>query len=330
MIENVNIQGAVAPGFEEVRDPFTANFSDHGEVGASVAVYVNGELVVDLWGGVADIVTQRPWAKDTVGLIYSATKGASAVVVNLLADRGELDLEAPVASYWPEFDAEEARAKRCWSLSCSATRQDWQRPTRFSPANNYSPVRLSCRRSLARSPSGSRVARPAITPSPSAGWLVGELVRRVTGRSLGTVFAQEVARPLDIDFWIGLPPARADSVAQLVDAVRDPGELDRIVDPEAKVKARALKVAGAFMDPACRCCHARCRPMVRFRRRAPTSGTTLQSTRPSSQRRTASRTDAPWPGCTRPALARSTACACCPRLRSNVLASRESAEPTPC
>ena len=97
------IDGAVAPGFEPVRDAFAANFARFGERGAACAVYADGRLVVDLWGGEADHTTGRPWTADTLSVIWSATKGAVGVLVNLLAQRGELDLDAPMARYWPEF-----------------------------------------------------------------------------------------------------------------------------------------------------------------------------------------------------------------------------------
>lgn len=95
--------GEVAAGFELVREAFAANFSQHGDVGAAVCVYQHGQSVVDLWGGIADPETGRPRSRDTLQLIYSATKGATATAVHMLAERGELDLDAPVAEYWPEF-----------------------------------------------------------------------------------------------------------------------------------------------------------------------------------------------------------------------------------
>src|SRR6476660_4861519 len=101
----MNISGEVAPGWEPVRDAFTANFTDRGEVGAAVCVYRDGVTVVDLWGGVADPASGRPWTSDTIVLVYSMTKGISAVCVNLLIERGRLDPDAPVARYWPEFAA---------------------------------------------------------------------------------------------------------------------------------------------------------------------------------------------------------------------------------
>src|SRR5690349_24671104 len=99
------IDGYVASEFEPVIDPFAANFDERGEVGAAVCVYVEGEPVVDLWGGLADATTGRPWTADTVVLVYSSTKGVTAVCANRLIEQGRLDPDATVASYWPEFAA---------------------------------------------------------------------------------------------------------------------------------------------------------------------------------------------------------------------------------
>src|SRR3954447_15744711 len=99
------ISGSTAPGFEEVRTAFAANLAGGQEVGAAVAVYLHGRKVVDLWGGIADPETGRPWERDTLQVVYSTTKGVTAACAHLLAQRGELDLDAPVADYWPEFAA---------------------------------------------------------------------------------------------------------------------------------------------------------------------------------------------------------------------------------
>jgi Beta-lactamase len=99
------IHGTTDPRFRAVRDAFAANFRDHGEVGAAVCVYHHGRCVVDLWGGVADATTGTPWAQDILQYVFSTTKGFTATCAHLLAQRGELDLDAPVAEYWPEFAA---------------------------------------------------------------------------------------------------------------------------------------------------------------------------------------------------------------------------------
>ena len=99
------VEGIVEPGFEGVRDAFAKNFEDHGEVGAAFALHVGGKKVVDLWGGIADAKTGRPYTEDSLQLVFSTTKGATAACANLLVARGTLDPDAPVADYWPEFAA---------------------------------------------------------------------------------------------------------------------------------------------------------------------------------------------------------------------------------
>jgi CubicO group peptidase (beta-lactamase class C family) len=245
MTGKARIDGMVKPGFERVRDEFEANFVLRGDVGASVAVYVDGTPVVDLWGGTADPTAGTPWQRDTVGLVYSATKGATAVVVNRLAARGVLDLDRPVADYWPEFAAE---GKDQITVAQLLSHQAGL------PVPEAALTRAEL---LAGSPAAAALSgqKPLWEPGSAHGyhaltfgWLTGELVRRVTDRSLGTVFAEEIAQPLGLDFWIGLPPDRAASVAPLINGVPDPGALDAISDPS--VKDLALKVIGAATDPS--------------------------------------------------------------------------------
>ena len=97
--------GRVAPGWEPVQEAFAGNFEHHGDIGAACCVYLHGRPVVDLWAGFADLAGGRPWHDDTVQLIFSATKGVTAVCLHVLAERGAIDLDAPIASYWPEFAA---------------------------------------------------------------------------------------------------------------------------------------------------------------------------------------------------------------------------------
>src|SRR5262249_29767596 len=102
-VVTVEVEGLVEPGFEGVRDAFAANFAEYGEIGAGYALYVEGSKVVDVWGGVANRKTGAPYTRDSLQLVFSTTKGATAACANLLAERGELDMDAPVAKYWPEF-----------------------------------------------------------------------------------------------------------------------------------------------------------------------------------------------------------------------------------
>ncbi|WP_035851573.1 serine hydrolase domain-containing protein [Kitasatospora azatica] len=221
----VEIQGETAEGFEAVRAAFAQNFSEYGELGAAFALYLRGRKVVDLWGGDArPEVGGRPapavaWNADTAQVLRSVTKGCTAAAALLLAQRGELDLDAPVAEYWPEFKAAgKGRIPVRWLLSHRAG----------LPALD---VPLTVDEVLAWEPAVAAVAaqQPFWEPGTAHGyhpytygWLVGEVVRRVTGRTLGQYFAEQFARPLDLDLWIGLPPEAASRVGRLVDLPAPP------------------------------------------------------------------------------------------------------------
>jgi CubicO group peptidase (beta-lactamase class C family) len=245
MSDEPQIYGRVEPGFDEVRTEFGRNFTERGDVGASLAVYVDGRPVVDLWGGVADPVSGTAWTEDTVALFYSATKGVAATVVNRLAERGELALDAPVAQYWPEFGA---NGKDRVTVAQLVSHQ----------AGLPVPVEPLTREELiAGGPVVEALARQEPVWKPGTahgyhgltfGWLVGELVRRVTGRSLGTLVAEDIAGPLGLRLWIGLPESELGSVAPLINGVPDPSALDAITDPATK--ALALEFAAAVTDPS--------------------------------------------------------------------------------
>jgi CubicO group peptidase (beta-lactamase class C family) len=207
------VGGTVAPGWERVRDAFAANFIERGEVGASVCVYRDGVPVVDLWGGVADVATARPWSSDTIVLVYSMTKGMSAVCANLLIERGRLDPDAPVASYWPEFAANgKGDIPVRWVLSHQAGLAVIDADVTLEQALSWTPVVDAL---AAQAPNWEPGTAHGYHLR-SFGWLVGELVRRVDGRTIGRFFAEEVAAPLRLDFWIGLPEEQERRVATLV------------------------------------------------------------------------------------------------------------------
>lgn len=207
-----------AEGFEPVRDAFEANFVDPGELGAAVAVVVDGRPVVDLWGGLADAHTERAWAEDTPVLVYSATKGPTATCALLLWERGLLDLDAPVAQVWPEFAAggKEAITTR-HLLTHQAGLPIFDEPITFTECHDPD---LVASRLAAQAPHWEPGTAHGYHPL-TWGWLVGEVVRRVSGRSVGAMVAAELAGPLGLDLWVGLPPEREASVARLA-----PGRLD--------------------------------------------------------------------------------------------------------
>ncbi|MDT9687064.1 serine hydrolase domain-containing protein [Streptomyces sp. P9(2023)] len=207
------IEGQCDPRFAAVRDAFEANFRDRDELGAAVTVQVHGETVVDLWGGWADAARTRRWERDTVVNVWSTTKGATALCAHLLADRGLLDLDAPVATYWPEFGAagKETLPVR-FLLSHRAGLSGLREPLSLAEFYDWE---TTTARLAAMEPwwePGTRSGYHALT----YGFLVGEVIRRVTGQLPGAFLHEEVTGPLDLDFTIGLPEKEAPRAAELV------------------------------------------------------------------------------------------------------------------
>lgn len=211
----VAIRGSCAEGLEAVRDAFAANFVEPGEIGAAVAVVIDGRVVVDLWAGLADPHTGRDWEERTPVLVYSATKGPTAVCALLLWERGELDIDAPVAEVWPEFAAEgKDRVTTRHLLTHQAGLPVFDEPLAFTDCHDAD---LVAARLAGQRPRWEPATAHGYHPL-TYGWLVGEVVRRVGGRSVGEVLAEEVAGPLGLDFWIGLPPEKEAAVARLAPA----------------------------------------------------------------------------------------------------------------
>jgi CubicO group peptidase (beta-lactamase class C family) len=208
------IDGFTASGFERVRDVFAANFASDGEIGAGVCVYRDGRPVVDLWGGIADPDAGRPWTSDTLQLVYSVTKAAASACAHLLVQRGELDLDAPVSNYWPEFAAEgKERIPVRWLLSHRAGLPALDKPVPVADALAWDPVIEALARQRPFWEPGTRHGYHAQT----FGFLVGEVVRRVAGRTIGRFFAEEIAEPNGIEFWIGLPAELESRVSTLIE-----------------------------------------------------------------------------------------------------------------
>jgi CubicO group peptidase (beta-lactamase class C family) len=204
--------GWVAAGFEPVADEFERNFAERGEVGAAFAVVVDGEPVVDLWGGVADQSTERPWRRDTLQLVFSGTKGFVAVCLLLLVERGDLDLDAAVSRYWPEFAANGKDRVRVRDVVSHTARLPAVR-TPLVERDMTDPQWLAA---LLAGQEQERDPRAAfIYHGMTFGWLCGELIRRVDGRTLGRFFAEEIAAPLELDVWIGLPAEHEQRVSRL-------------------------------------------------------------------------------------------------------------------
>jgi CubicO group peptidase (beta-lactamase class C family) len=212
-------QGFVANGFEGVREAFEKNFADGLEVGASFAAYHRGEKVVDLWGGVADDETGRPWDERTLELVFSTTKGVAAICANKLAQEGKLDMDAPVVKYWPEFAAGGKESIPVSHLLSHQAGLAWvDGEMTLEEALSWDPVVDALARQAPVWEPGSQHGYHATT----YGWLVGEVVKRIAGKSIGTYFRDEIADPLGLDFWIGLPASEEPRVARLVGGLADP------------------------------------------------------------------------------------------------------------
>ena len=212
-----DISGHIAEGFERVADAFEENFAIRGEVGAEFCAYVGGECVVNLWAGMA--TPDRPWAQDTLVFLFSVTKGPTALVAQILADRGLLDVNAPVAAYWPEFaaqDKERALVRHILShtLGLPSFPRYWDLVSGDDTAGWHRTDEIAAR--LAAAPLAWEPGTTLGYHSISYGWLVAELARRIDGRTLGTFFADEVARPLGLQLWIGLPVEHHGRVARLL------------------------------------------------------------------------------------------------------------------
>lgn len=196
------VNGTCDPRFAAVREEFERNFAERGEVGASVCVMVDGEPRVDLWGGLADADAGRPWDRETLNVIMSATKGAAALCAHLLIDRGQLDVEAPVATYWPEFAA---RGKESVTVHQVMTHQSGVcHVSETLPEGGFFDWSLMIKLIENSEPFWEPGTRQGYHPL-TFGHMLGELVRRVDGRRIGQFFQDEVAGPLGLDFWIGLP-----------------------------------------------------------------------------------------------------------------------------
>lgn len=241
------INGTVAPGFEPVREAFQLAFADKPTMGAALAIRHEGGQVVDLWGGVEDERTREPWQQDTLGVGFSCTKGLVSILAARLVQEGRLDYDDRVMDYWPEFGTagkEDVRVSDLLShrSGVSAPRVHFGREDVLDWSRVVSA--LAAQEPLWQP--GSGYAYHAITH----GWLVGEVIRRITGRSVGQYFAELVTTPLKAEAWIGLPAALHSRVAHMhVGAT-----LAELVRQQAKARTpgvtdwllQAMTLGGAF------------------------------------------------------------------------------------
>src|SRR6202050_874394 len=207
------IEGGYEDRFQPVADALAGNLDSGADVGASVAVFIDGEPVVDIWGGYADAERTRPWERDSITNVFSTTKTMTFVCALLLADRGELSFDAPVATYWPEFAAAgkgEVLVRHL--LGPTAGLSGWEQPMRPEDLADWD----KCTSLLAAQAPWWEPGTAAGYHAITQGYLIGEVVRRITGDSIGTFFAREVAEPLGADFFIGTPASADDRVIALI------------------------------------------------------------------------------------------------------------------
>lgn len=243
----MTVHGDCDPRFAAVQEEFERNFAERGEIGASVCVVLEGEPVVDLYGGVADPRSGRTWESDTINVVMSCSKGLTALCGHMLLDRGLLELDAPVAQYWPEFAAhgkQDIVVRQLFTHQSGVAHVDGTVPP--GGFNDWDlMVKLIEETGPAWEP-GTRVGYHGLT----LGWLVGELLRRVDGRSIGTFFQEEVAQPLGLDSWIGLPPehehrvARARFIATDTPQVLSPQLLRALADPASLISKAMTNMGG--------------------------------------------------------------------------------------
>lgn len=212
------VEGTCDPKFSGVLDAFVTNFEARGEVGASCAITLEGKTVVDLWGGVR-APGGAPWDRDTISCVFSSTKGAMALCAHVLADRGQLDLDAPVTKYWPEFGQngkEGARVSMTLDHSVGVPHvREVPKPGAFYDWDHM--VDVVAKEAPFWEP-GTRNGYHAVTMS----WTVGEIVHRAAKKRMGKFFQDEVAKPLGLEFWIGLPEEQEHRVAPMIQAMPTP------------------------------------------------------------------------------------------------------------
>lgn len=207
------VEGYCAPGWEALLAAFVTNFTDHAEIGASLCVKLAGATVIDVWGGIADPVRNTRWEEDTITVVFSATKGATALCAHHLVREGRLDLDQPVAAYWPEFAVHGKEAITvAMLLDHSAGVPGFREPLKAGGFADWDYMVRRLEEEEAFWQPGTRHGYHLLT----MGWTVGEVVRRVSGTSLGTCFRESFADPAGIDFWIGLPASEEHRVARLV------------------------------------------------------------------------------------------------------------------
>ena len=212
-IKNGLVKGRCDEKFQPVLDEFVQNFNERNELGASICINVAGETLVDLWGGMKSPGKKaEAWEEDTISVVFSCTKAATALCAHLLIDQGRLELNAPVADYWPEFAVNgKEQATVAMMLNHSVGVPALRDPVKVGGFHDWDYMSDRLAREVPFWKPGTRNGYHMMT----FGWTVGELVHRVSGESLGTFFRNNIADPLRLDFWIGLPESEFNRVSRI-------------------------------------------------------------------------------------------------------------------
>lgn len=227
--------GTAPDRFAPLVDEFDRRLESGEELGASIAVYDHGELVVDLWGGWADEEKMRPWEADTITNTWSCTKTVTALATLMLVDRGQLDVDAPVATYWPEFAANGKDGVLVRHLlSHTSGVSGWAEPITVEGMYDAETAAAALAAQAPWWPAGTASGYHLI----NYGHLLGEVIRRVDGRDLGTFVREEITGPLDADYAIGLDPAEFGRVANVVPP--PPAQIDLSQVPADSPAVRTL------------------------------------------------------------------------------------------
>ena len=247
MTTAIEVHGVCDSRFNAVKEAFADNFPTHGEVGAAVAVTVDGQPVVDLWAGHADAARTRAWEQDTIVNVYSTTKGMTATCAHRLVDQGLLDLDAPVANYWPEFaQAGKEELPVRYLLSHRAGLPAVSDPLPAGSIYDWDVMTAALAKQEPWWEPGTKHGYHALT----FGWLVGEVIRRVSGKSPGAYFREEIAEPLGLDFHIGLAAEHDGRTAEMIPApLPQPGEPNLLAEIFANpMGLKAFVISPDMMD----------------------------------------------------------------------------------
>ncbi|MBC94058.1 MAG: hypothetical protein CMM38_10525 [Rhodospirillaceae bacterium] len=228
----IDLQGECALGFESVRDALAESFVSRDEIGSAICVYFEGKKVVDLWGGYVDGAQNHPWKANTLCLMYSVAKSICSLSVHMLADRGQIDLEAPIAEYWPEFaqaGKEEIKVRHFLSHWCGVWAND-----RAIAGDIYDPEAME--KVIAMQSPAWPIETQGAYNTVNIGFIANEIVRRVTDKSIQNFIADEITKPLGVDYYLGVPENALDRCAEIIanpaDQVRAAGR-----DPDSPVVA---------------------------------------------------------------------------------------------